>query len=58
MGLKDNRRELWKTLEDEYYRRRLEERAYAPKHRMTLKKGIMHTNSPEDYDYNPSPGIV
>ena len=38
--------------------RRLKEETCLPEHNITLKKGRMHTNSLEDYDYNPSPGIV
>ena len=56
MGLKENRRGLRKTPEDDGYRRRLKEGPCIPKHSMTIKKGAMHSYSLEDYDNNASPG--
>ena len=38
MGLKDNRRGLWKTPEDDGYRGRLKKGARASEHNITLKK--------------------
>ena len=38
--------------------RRLKKGACAPRHGMTLYKGILHINSLENYDNNPSPGIT
>ena len=58
MGLKKNRKGRRKTPEDSYYRQRLKEGACAPEHSIILKKGITHSNSLEDYGYNPSPGVV
>ena len=58
MGLKGNRRGPWKTPEDDSYHPKLEEEACAPEHSMTLKKGIVHSNSLEGYDNNPSPSKV
>ena len=58
MGLRENPRELRKTPEDNRYCRNLKEGTCSPDSSITLMQGIMHTNSRENYDYNPSPGIV
>ena len=58
MGLKENHRGPRNIPEDNYYRRRLKEGTCGPEHSITLKEDMMHNNSLEDNDYNPSPGIV
>ena len=59
MGLEDeDRRELRKIPQDDVYRLRLKEGVFTPEHSMTLIKCIMHSNFLEDYDYNPSSGLV
>ena len=48
----------WLSSKTKVIIRRLKEGTCVPEHNITLKKGIMHTNSLKDCKYNPSPGIV